>query len=68
MAKRIVKVLDTTMRDGEQTPGIALAPEQKLQIARALDDLGVDVIEAGSAITSEGERKAIKMISGAGLK
>jgi len=68
MAKRIVNVLDTTMRDGEQTPGIALAPEQKLQIARALDDLGVDVIEAGSAITSEGERKAIKMISGAGLK
>ena len=67
MSKRIVKVLDTTLRDGEQTPGVALAPEQKLEIARALDELGVDVIEAGAAITSEGERKAIKLISGAGL-
>ncbi len=67
MAKRVVKILDTTMRDGEQTPGIALAPEQKLEIAKALDDLGVDIIEAGAAITSEGERKAIKMIADAGL-
>lgn len=67
MAKRKVKILDTTLRDGEQTPGIALAPEQKLEIARALDDLGVDVIEAGAAITSEGERKALKLISKAGL-
>ncbi|MDI6884513.1 MAG: hypothetical protein QMD00_05275, partial [Hadesarchaea archaeon] len=40
MAKRVVKILDTTMRDGEQTPGIALAPEQKLEVAKALDDLG----------------------------
>jgi len=67
MPKRRVKVLDTTLRDGEQTPGVALAPEQKLEIARALDDLGVDVIEAGAAITSEGERRAIKLISKAGL-
>ena len=65
--KRTVKVLDTTLRDGEQTPGVALAPEGKLEIARALDDLGVDVIEAGAAITSEGERKAIKQITGARL-
>jgi len=67
MSKRKVMVLDTTLRDGEQTPGVALASEQKLEIARALDELGVDVIEAGAAITSEGERKAIKLISGAGL-
>ncbi|MDI6642706.1 MAG: 2-isopropylmalate synthase [Candidatus Hodarchaeaceae archaeon] len=67
MAKRRVKVLDTTLRDGEQTPGVALAPEQKLELARALDDLGVDIIEAGAAITSEGERKAIKLISRARL-
>ncbi|GAI05572.1 unnamed protein product, partial [marine sediment metagenome] len=67
MKKRAVKVLDTTLRDGEQTPGVALAPEQKLEVARALDDLGVDIIEAGAAITSEGERKAIKLISKAGL-
>ena len=65
--KRAVKVLDTTMRDGEQTPGIALSPEGKLEIARALDALGVDVIEAGAAITSEGERRALKQIAGAGL-
>ncbi len=67
MAKRRVKVLDTTLRDGEQTPGVALAPEEKLEIARALDDLGVDIIEAGAAITSDGERQAIKLISNAGL-
>lgn len=63
-----VKVLDTTLRDGEQTPGVTLMPKEKLQIAKALDDLGVDYIEAGSAITSEGERKSIKLISNEGLK
>jgi len=62
-----VKILDTTLRDGEQTPGVSLAPEQKLQIARQLDLLGVDVIEAGTAIISEGEQKAIKMIANEGL-
>ncbi len=67
MAKRRVKVLDTTLRDGEQAPGVALAPEQKLELARALDELGVDIIEAGAAITSDGERKALKLISKAGL-
>ena len=67
MSKRTVMVLDTTLRDGEQTPGVALAPEHKLEIARALDELGVDIIEAGAAMTSEGERRAIKLISGAGL-
>lgn len=67
MSKNMIKVLDTTLRDGEQTPGVALAPEQKLEIARALDDLGVDIIEAGSAIVSEGERKAMKLISKEGL-
>lgn len=66
MAKNI-KVLDTTLRDGEQTPGVSLTLEQKLIIARALDDLGVDIIEAGSAITSEGERKSIKAIASEGL-
>lgn len=57
-----MKVLDTTLRDGEQTPGVSLTPEDKLRIAKALDDLGVDIIEAGSAITSEGEREGIRMI------
>ncbi|MFH1821667.1 MAG: 2-isopropylmalate synthase [Methanobacteriota archaeon] len=67
MAKRKVKVLDTTLRDGEQTPGVTLTPDQKLEIAKALDELGVDIIEAGAAMTSEGERKAIKLVSSAGL-
>ncbi|KXA97665.1 citramalate synthase [candidate division MSBL1 archaeon SCGC-AAA259I09] len=62
MTKRKIKVLDTTLRDGEQTPGVALAPDEKLKIARELDDLGVDIIEAGSAITSAGEREGIKKI------
>jgi D-citramalate synthase len=63
-----VKILDTTLRDGEQTPGVSLTPESKLKIAKALDDLGVDVIEAGAAITSEGEREGIKLIANEGLK
>ncbi len=63
-----VRFLDTTLRDGEQTPGVSLTSEEKLNIARALDDIGVHVIEAGSAATSEGERQAIKAISSAGLK
>ena len=67
MARSKLKVLDTTLRDGEQTPGVALSADQKLEIARALDELGVDIIEAGAAITSEGERKAIKLVSNAGL-
>ncbi len=65
---RTVKILDTTLRDGEQTPGVSLTPEQKLQIARQLDLLGVDIIEAGTAIISEGEQRAIKSIVKAGLR
>lgn len=61
-------VLDTTLRDGEQTPGVSLSVEQKLMIAEALDKLGVDIIEAGTAIASEGDFEAIKEISNAGLK
>lgn len=60
-------VLDTTLRDGEQTPGVSLKSEEKLELARALDALGVDSIEAGSAITSQGEQQAIKEIAAAGL-
>ncbi len=63
-----LRILDTTLRDGEQTPGVLIAPGDKLAIARKLDELGVDIIEAGSAPTSEGERAAIKVVAGAGLK
>lgn len=62
-----IRVFDTTLRDGEQTPGISLSPDQKLTIAKKLDELGVDVIEAGFPIISEGELKAIKMITSEGL-
>ena len=57
-----IKVLDTTLRDGEQTPGVSLTPNEKLRIATKLEEIGVDYIEAGSAITSPGERESIKGI------
>jgi D-citramalate synthase len=62
-----IRIFDTTLRDGEQTPGIALKPEDKELIAKKLDEFGVDVIEAGMAITSPGEMDAIKRISKLGL-
>ena len=62
-----IKVLDTTLRDGEQTPGVSLTPLEKLRIASKLDEIGIDFIEAGSAITSEGERESIKEITTQGL-
>ncbi|MEG3225243.1 MAG: 2-isopropylmalate synthase [Methanobacteriales archaeon Met13] len=62
-----VRIFDTTLRDGEQTPGVSLTPDEKLRIALKLDELGVDVIEAGSAITSPGEREGIKKVVSEGL-
>ena len=62
-----LRFLDTTLRDGEQTPGVSLNPSQKLEIATKLADIGIDVIEVGSAAASEGERDAIRVISRAGL-
>ncbi len=61
-----VRFLDTTLRDGEQTPGVSLDTDEKLAIARGLDALGVQVIEAGSAMTSEGERQSIKAVADSG--
>ena len=58
-----IQVLDTTLRDGEQTPGVSLTPLEKFRIATKLDEINVDFIEAGSAITSEGERESIKQIT-----
>jgi D-citramalate synthase len=63
-----VRFLDTTLRDGEQTPGVSLTPKKKLEISLALDDLGVDVIEAGFAAVSEGEVEALKLVASQGLK
>lgn len=67
MIKVEVRIFDTTLRDGEQTPGVSLTPDEKLMIAIKLDELGVNVIEAGSAITSEGEREGIRKIVSEGL-
>ena len=63
-----IRVFDTTLRDGEQTPGVSLTPENKLRIAQRLDELGVDVIEAGFAAVSEGELEAVRLIASQGLK
>lgn len=63
-----VLILDTTLRDGEQTPGVSLTVEQKVMIAEALDALGVDIIEAGTAIASKGDFEAIREVSKRGLK
>ncbi|MCF0226702.1 MAG: 2-isopropylmalate synthase [Methanobrevibacter sp.] len=62
-----IKVLDTTLRDGEQTPGVSLSSSEKLRIAFNLDKIGVDFIEAGSAITSSDERESIKDITKQGF-
>jgi 2-isopropylmalate synthase len=62
-----VRIFDTTLRDGEQTPGVSITPEQKVQIAIRLDKLGIDTIEAGFPIVSNGEMQAIKRINKEGL-
>jgi len=62
-----VRIFDTTLRDGEQTIGVSLSPEQKLSIAKKLDALGVDAIEAGFPVISDGEFKGVKMITAEGL-
>ena len=64
---RSIRVFDTTLRDGEQTPGVSLTVQSKLEIAKALDDLGVDVIEAGFPIVSDGELESVKKINKLGL-
>ncbi|MDG6244758.1 MAG: 2-isopropylmalate synthase [Methanolobus sp.] len=60
-------IFDTTLRDGEQTPGVSLNNEQKLKIARQLDKLGVDVLEAGFPVSSEGEKQNVRAIANEGL-
>ena len=63
-----IRIFDTTLRDGEQTPGVSVNPEKKIKIAFRLDELGVDAIEAGFPIVSHGERESIKTIAKQGLK
>ena len=54
---------DTTLRDGEQSPGCSMSTAEKIEMAHALDDLGVDILEAGFAISSEGDFQAIRAVS-----
>ena len=56
-------VFDTTLRDGEQSPGASMTKEEKLRIAKLLERMKVDVIEAGFAISSQGDFEAIQLIS-----
>jgi isopropylmalate/homocitrate/citramalate synthase len=63
-----VGLYDTTLRDGEQTVGVVLSPEDKLEIARALDAAGIDRIEAGFPRVSDDDFRAVQLIAAAGLR
>ncbi|HZC24545.1 MAG TPA: 2-isopropylmalate synthase, partial [Candidatus Binatia bacterium] len=58
-----VTVFDTTLRDGEQSPGCSMNQQEKVRLAQQLDRLGVDVIEAGFPIASDGDFESVKAIA-----
>lgn len=58
-----VLIFDTTLRDGEQSPGATMTHDEKLEIAALLDEMGVDIIEAGFPIASEGDFEAVSAIA-----
>src|SRR6185312_1223164 len=62
-AERTITIFDTTLRDGEQSPGASMNITEKLEVAQALVDLGVDIIEAGFPIASPGDFEAVRVIS-----
>lgn len=62
-SKRRIKIFDTTLRDGEQSPGCSMNLTEKVEVAKALVDLGVDIIEAGFPIASHGDFEAVKSIA-----
>ena len=63
MSGNYIRIFDTTLRDGEQSPGCSMNTPEKLEVARALVDLGVDVIEAGFPIASPGDFEAVQRIA-----
>ena len=65
MSPRKIRVFDTTLRDGEQSPGIALQPHEKAEIAEQLERLGVDVVEAGYAGASPGDFEGVRAVAAA---
>jgi len=62
-----ITLWDETLRDGEQTPGVAFTPEEKLTIATLLDDMGVPLMDVGIPVVSKEEARGVKLIAGAGL-
>jgi 2-isopropylmalate synthase len=62
--KRRIKIFDTTLRDGEQAPGCSMNLTEKIEVARRLEKLGVDIIEAGFPISSPGDLESVKAIAG----
>ena len=63
MSRERVMIFDTTLRDGEQSPGCSMAQPEKLRVARALADLGVDVIEAGFPAASRGDWQSVNAVA-----
>ena len=64
MEKRKIEIMDTTLRDGEQTSGVSFAVQEKVSIARLLlEELKVDRVEVGSARVSEGEYKSVRKVA-----
>jgi 2-isopropylmalate synthase len=61
---QLIKILDTTLRDGEQAPGCSMNLSEKIEAARRLEKLGVDIIEAGFPVSSPGNLEAVKSIAG----
>ena len=61
--KNRIIIFDTTMRDGEQSPGASMSLEEKIQISRVFDELGIDIVEAGFPIASPGDFEAVTAIS-----
>ena len=62
---RNIKIFDTTLRDGEQAPGCSMNPEEKLEVAKQLEKLGVDIIEAGFPVSSRGDFDSVAEIAAA---
>ena len=61
--KEKLVIFDTTLRDGEQSPGASMTKDEKLRIATVLEKMNVDVIEAGFAVSSQGDFDAVKLIA-----
>src|SRR4051812_7970746 len=60
-----VRIFDTTLRDGEQSPGCSMNLEEKLRVAKTLEEMGVDIIEAGFPIASNGDFEAVREVAAA---